>query len=144
MATLGFTGYAPGAIKNRAQLLDIIIEARKSKKAIRLYAVEQGGYFSELFLTSKSTIVQDAAYEKFSCFAKSSWSGARYYRSHRYLGDLNIVAKDGRQPGHNRHQLFSNRRHATEYAEKLKGDAGYQQAVKEWHARCSTFLRYVP
>lgn len=39
MSSLGFKGYAHGAIKTRNELLDLIIEARKEKKAIRLNAL---------------------------------------------------------------------------------------------------------
>lgn len=132
---VGFQGYAPGAIKTRAQLLDLIIEARKERKAIRLYAVVQSGRFEEVFLTSKSAIsMQDSTgIESFTMFMRSSYGGSRYYRISRCLGDLNIVGKT-RAGGHNRHQLFANRRLAEAYSTSLKSDTAYLAAVAERHA----------
>lgn len=135
MTGLGFKGYAHGAIKTRNELLDLIIEARKEKKAIRLYAVTQGGYFNELFLTSKSKIDGDPDLEKFYHWQRSPLASERFWKTHSCLGDLNI----GRG-GHNRHQLFANRRLALAYSEQLKADAEYQSAVKEWHRRCDTLF----
>lgn len=137
-----FKGYAKGAIRTHAELLDIVIEARKDKKAIRLYVVEQSGYFSELFLTSKSKIEasNNIGIWSFNCWTKSAWS-SKPYRTTRCLGDLNVVDKDGYQGGHNRHQLFSNRRAALEYSETLKQDAGYLRAVAEHHRRCDAMFR---
>lgn len=139
---MGFQGYAPGAIKTRAQLTDLIAEAGKTKRAIRLYAVEQGGHMSELFITSRTKITIKTfdsgwQYESFKPWARSTstWSKERYYQSERSLADLNILGKTGKPGGHNRHQLFSNRRLADEYAAKLRGDARYQQAIKDFHRR---------
>lgn len=130
-----FQGYAKGAIKTRAELLDLVIEARKGKKAIRLYSVEQGGHFGEHALTSRSKIETHAStdYDFVTLHTLSRYSG--WYKTERCLGDLNIVEKNGRHSGHNRHQLFSNRRSAEEYAAKLAADAPYQQAIKDFHKR---------
>lgn len=134
-----FQGYAKGAIKTRAELLDIVIEARKSKKAIRLYSVEQGGYFGEHALTSRSKIETHASTDfdfiTLHTFSRSRCSNKGWYKTERCLGDLNIVEKNGRHSGHNRHQMFSNRRCAEEYAAKLAADAPYQQAIKDFHKR---------
>lgn len=137
---MGFQGYAPGAIKTRAQLTDLIAEAGKTRRAIRLYAVEQGGHMSELFITSKTKITIQTfdsgwQYESFKPWARSTWSKERYFQSERSLADLNIRGKTGKPGGHNRHQLFSNRRLADEYATKLRNDAQYQQAIKDFHGR---------
>lgn len=135
MSSLGFKGYAHGAIKTRNELLDLIIEARKEKKAIRLYAVTQGGYFNELFLTSKSKIDGDPDLEKFTHWSRSVMPGRRFWKSYSCLGDLNIGCG-----GHNRHQIFANRRLALAYSEQLKADVGYQEAVKAWHQHCDTLF----
>ena len=135
MTGLGFKGYAHGAIKTRNELLDLIIEARKEKKAIRLYAVIQGGYFSELFLTSKSKIDGVSGLEKFDHWQRSPLASERFWKTYSCLGDLNIEGG-----GHNCHQLFANRRLALAYSEQLKADAEYQAAVKDWHRHCDTLF----
>jgi len=136
--TMHFQGYAPGAIKTRAQLLDVVIEARKEKKAIRLYTVEQAGYQSEIYLTSKSKVfTNDSGFDSLTCWSKSGSSRQRYYRYDRCLFDLNITDRNGRNPGHNRHQLFLNRRHADAYGAALRNDATYHAAVKRWHEKCN-------
>lgn len=139
-----FQGYAKGAIKTRAELLDLVIEARKGKKAIRLYSVEQGGHFGEHALTSRSKIETHALtdYDFIALHTLSKYGGGKpeWYRNERCLGDLNIVEKNGRHSGHNRHQLFSNRRCAEEYAARLAADAPYQQAIKDFHKRMGSIF----
>lgn len=138
MSDIGFQGYAPGAIRNRAALLDYIIEARKERKAVRLFAVVQSGHLSEMFLTSKSAISEQdsSGIESFTCWQRATWTGRKYYRSHHCLGDLNVAGKQ-RRGGHNRHQLFANRRLAQEYSEILKADRAYLAAVAEHHRHCA-------
>ena len=138
-ATLGFQGYPAGAIKTQAELQDIVTEARKEKKAIRLYEVSQGGHFSELFITSKTRIEpgkHSPDIMGFEYFRKASWGDKRLYKTHGCLGDLNITDKCGRRGGHNRHMLFSNRELARRYAQQLSTDKQYLAAVERHHAEC--------
>lgn len=135
-----FQGYPKGAIRTGEELTDLIVEARKSRKAIRLYEVSQGGAFSECAITSSARIAPAGKHSPdilaLPVHRMSSWGGARWYSSHICLGDVNITYK-GRSGGHNRHMLFSNRRSATEYADALKSDVAYQRAVKDWHRECN-------
>lgn len=43
-----------GAIRGNENLMDLVIEARKEKKAIRLYAVQQSGFITTLYICSKT------------------------------------------------------------------------------------------
>lgn len=139
---IGFQGYAPGAIKSRAELTDLIAEAGKSKRAIRIYAVEQSGHQSDLFITSKTpfqirTFDGGWQYEFFDPWTRSVWSKKRYYKCDRSLSDLNITGKVTKLGGHNRHQLFRNKRCADEYAAALSTDAEYLRSVAAHHAKCA-------
>lgn len=143
--TLSFQGYAPGAIKTRAELNDLLAEAGKSKRAIRLYAVGQSGHKEELFITSKTRVqirTYDSGwqYEFFTPWTRSTISGKRYFQYDRSLADLNIQGKL-KAGGHNRHQLFRNKRCADEYAVMLKADPAYIASVKRHHERCSEIFR---
>jgi len=138
--------YPIGAIRTQRELQDVVTEARKEKKAIRLYGVSQGGYFEEMFLTSKSRIFSTETspdIKQLTYRARSTWSGKRYYEATLCLADRNIEDNNGRRGGHNRHMLFTNRRAAEAYSQQLKNDRAYQFEIKEWHARCSRlFARF--
>lgn len=140
MTEMHFQGYAPGAIKTRAELNDLLAEAGRTKRAIRLYAVEQGGHMSELFITSRTKVTittYDSGwqYEAFDAWTRSSSFKERWFKYDRSLADLNIQGKVAGKGGHNRHQLFRNHRSAEDYAAQLRNDAGYQQAIKDFHKR---------
>lgn len=136
---LRFKGYPVGAIKTQGELQDIVTEARKKKKAIRLYEVSQSGYFSELFITSKSRIEAKPTSPdllSLSYFMRSTSGRKRYFKTTGCLGDRNVVDKHGRHSGHNRHFLFANKALAQRYANELSTDADYIAAVKRHHAEC--------
>lgn len=135
-----------GAIKTQGELTDLIVEARTEKKAIRLYAVEQGGHFSEVFLTSKSKCFANETSPdiyQVKLWARSPFGQARFCRSSRCLGDLNIASKTKPARFYNRHMLFSNRKLAEAYSTCLKNDLAYQREIREHHARCARMFRYL-
>ena len=137
--------YPAGAVKTHAELTDLIAEAGKTRRAIRLHLVEQGGYQASIIVTGKTRIVASQGFGtpiySFEGWAKATWRPYGWYKSHRCLGDLNIADKTGRSGGHNRHMLFRNKRCADEYAHQLQNDPVYQQEVREHHARCARAFR---
>lgn len=141
---LGRQEYPSGAIRTYHELNDLLAEAGKTRRAIRLHIVEQGGHQSEFIVTRKSRVAAGKhAPDIFfiNGWASSRWSRSpaakdRWYKTERALGDLNILARNGRSGGHNRHMLFRNRRAANEYADSLRHDAAYQASIKQFHARC--------
>lgn len=136
-----------GRIKTREELLDLIIEARKGKKAIRIYLVEQSGYMSQFFLTSKSKLNKPDS-ESGLC------SGPSFYRvngrklstwkrrsepKHRYRPDDILCGSYGigvPQFGGSPHYAFTNRIAAERYSLFLKTHKAYIQYVSDWHRYC--------
>lgn len=144
--------YPPGAITTREVLQDIIIEARKERKAIRLYGVCQMGHFETWFLTSKSRLNKpeskvglcsgDSFYSvpayKLSSFTSRHEPKHRFYRDKFLCGSYSIGTLSNEY-----HRMFQNARLAREYAEELKNDPEYVLSVKEHWARCEkAFSRY--
>lgn len=135
----------PGRIKNRAELLDLIIEARKEKKAIRIYLVQQSGYLSEFFITSRSRLHKPECEsglcsgpnfykvngKQLSAFGNRRHPKDRYYSTDILTGSFNIES-DGSAD----HYAFTNRALAERYSNFLKNDAAYTKYVREWHAYC--------
>lgn len=140
--------YPAGAIKHRQEVLDLIIEARKEKKAIRLYAVEQSGHLREMFLTSKSRMVKPK--EDGMCTGPrfymvehtrtlyNGYNRKEYYESHILMGSYDIGV-----PNDTEHRLFTNRKLAEQYSETLKNSKEYLQEVKEHHERCNRMFRSI-
>lgn len=136
--------YPPGAIRSREQLRDLIIEARKERKAIRLYAVEQMGHVAEFYVTPKSRLSKPE-YESGLCSGEAFYSvdgyrgcqsygpGAknRYYKYKLLCGSYSVGCMSNEH-----HRLFQNRQHAENYSRALKDDAEYVLSVKEHWARC--------
>lgn len=135
-----------GRIRSREELRDLIIEARKERKAIRIYLVQQSGYMSEFFLTSKSKLQKPDA-ESGLCSGDSFYrvNGRRlsslhhrgkpkdrYYADELLTGSYNI----GCNGGSVHHFAFTNRALAERYSNTLKNDPIYRQYVKDWHAYC--------
>lgn len=143
-----------GRIKTRDELRDLIIEARKEKKAIRVYLVEQSGHISQFFITSKSRLKKpeveeglcsgDNFYEvngrKLAYWQKHRAPQHRYYSDRILCGSYGIgVPQYGGSP----HYAFVSRQLAERYALFLKTHRGYMQYVKDWHAYCErAFPRY--
>lgn len=140
-----------GRIKTRDELVDLIIEARKEKKAVRIWTVAQSGYLSPFFITSKSRLEKpdesagysrdDNFYEvkgyKLSTFGNRTRAEDRYYRDRILTGSYNIGCNGG-----SHHYAFTNRVLAERYSETLKTDPIYTQYVKDWHAYCDRTFRW--
>lgn len=138
--------YPPGAIKSREELRDIITEARKEKKAIRLYSVSQSGSFGILYLTSKSRLKKpkketglcsgDSFYSvaviKEVTWRDRSGTAERFRRDELLCGTYSIGVNPSAE-----HRLFTNRTHAENYSKKLKSSKAYMQYVDAWHAYCA-------
>src|ERR1700744_4679569 len=138
--------YPTGAIRTQRELQDVVTEARREKKAIRLYQVSQGGYFKEMFLTSKSKIFSTETsphIKQLAYHMRSTWSSRRYYPVTLWLADNNVTDNNGKEGGYNRHMLFTNRKAALAYSEQLKNDKTYQAEVKAWHDHCSRIFRMI-
>ena len=140
-----------GRIKTRAEMRDLIIEARKEKKAIRVYLVEQSGYLTEFFITSRSRLEKPQSESgicsgsnfyrvkgrKLANWKRDASLAARYYAVEILMGSYNIEANGG-----NDHYAFTNRALAERHSKFLQTDAAYCKYVKDWHAYCDhTFGR---
>lgn len=136
--------YPPGAISSRDDLLGYVIEARKTKRAFRLYVVEQMGAVGEFIVTPRSKLIKaplDAPICRGPVFDKlPAWrhfkSGRgkisdRYYRSDILMGSYSVGVMSSEH-----HRMFLNKRHAENYASELKSDPEYVLSVKEHWARC--------
>lgn len=137
-----------GRIKAREELLDLIIEARKGKKAIRIYLVQQSGYMNEFFITSRSRL-EKPEHEDGLCSGDNFYSvngrqlatyGSRkcpkdkYYKTEILCGSFGIgVPQYGGSP----HYAFTNRIAAERYSLFLKTHKAYAQYVRDWHAYVS-------
>lgn len=138
-----------GAIRTRQEVRDLVIEARKEKKAIRIWTVTQSGHLDCFYLTSKSrlhkpedlglryTSENDHAFWHVDAVVDHSCIGmkgtnSRWFKKHELLGSYNIEASGG-----NCHYAFTSKLAASRYSEELKNDARYQQSVKEHHERCA-------
>jgi hypothetical protein len=143
-----------GRIKTREELRDLIIEARKGKKAIRLYLVEQSGHMRQFFITSKSRLMKPDAEEglcsgdnfyKVNGKALASWDKHRAPK-HRYYSTDILCGSYGigvQQYGGSPHYAFVNRQLAERFSLFLKTHRGYMQYVRDWHAYCErTFPRF--
>lgn len=136
-----------GRIKTREELLDLIIEARKDRKAIRIYLVEQSGHMGQFFLTSKSKLNKPEA-EDGLCSGPNFYSvngrklaGWERHRApkHRYYSDSILCGTYGigvPQYSGSPHYAFTNRLLAERYSLFLKTHAAYMKYVKDWHAYC--------
>lgn len=138
--------YPPGAVKTRDELRDLIIEARKEKKAIRLYAVGQMGHLRVYYLTSTSQLQKPkyktglcsgdsfystAAYVDHSCIGHNKTNN-RWFKDQILCGSYSIGTMSSEH-----HRLFTNKMHAENYATELKNDAEYVKSVHEHWEWCS-------
>lgn len=132
-----------GRIKTLAELQDIIIEARKEKKAIRLWGVQQLGHLEEIFLTSKSKIIKPEKpgefghYNTVPCWMRSPSPRERWYKYHFLPASYGI--HDSKYD--TEFALFTNKRLAMEYSERLKSDPKYIASVRRWHDRCAIIFK---
>lgn len=129
--------YPAGSIKTREEFRELVIQARKGKKAIRIYLVEQIGHVREVFITSKSQMQKPTeslpgdAFFKCHVMAKSSFPPKGYYPSDILLGSYSIGVMSSEH-----HRAFTNRRSAEQYSNELKNDPEYVAEVKAHWARC--------
>jgi hypothetical protein len=137
-----------GRIRTREELRDLIIEARKERKAIRIYLVEQSGHMSQFFLTSKSRL-EKPEHEHGLCSGDNFYSvkgkklagwERRLEPKHRYYSDRILCGSYGigvQQYGGSPHYAFTNRILAERYSLFLKTHKAYAQYVRDWHAYCA-------
>jgi hypothetical protein len=133
-----------GCISSRQELLDLIIECRKEKKAMRLWEVCQMGNMSEIFLTSKSRIIPPdekglGSYSKVPCWKRHGFNGKRFYKTDFLPASYHIFESNFDEE----HALFTNKRLATGYSDRLKNDPAYVAAVKRHWADCDRLFRHV-
>ncbi len=134
-----------GAIQKREEIIELVIEARKEKKAIRVWTVTQSGHLSCFYITSKSRLhkADTAGQWKVDCYHDHSLIGMkqtndRWFKHYELMGSYNIESCGG-----NCHFAFTSRIAAKRYSEELKNDNDYIQSVKEWHDRCDRMFRDV-
>lgn len=127
-----------GAILKREEIIELVIEARKEKKAIRVWTVTQSGHLSCFYITSKSRLHKNesAGQWKLDCYHDHSVIGMkntnrRWFKNHELMGSYNIESYGG-----NCHFAFTSKIAAKRYSEELKNDKDYIQSVKDWHSQC--------
>lgn len=143
----------PGAIRTRNEIGDLVIEARKEKKAIRVWTVTQSGYLSCFYITSKSRLhkpddkphmkdyANDPSFWYVSAFHDHANIGyrttnKRWFRHDEIMGSYNIESFGG-----NCHYAFTSKIAALRYSEELKNDEAYLLFVKQHHDRCKRMFR---
>lgn len=141
-----------GRIKTREELQDLIIEARKERKAIRIYLVEQSGHVTEFFITSRSRLNRPEHQDglcsgqnfyrvdgkKLASWERHKAPSLRYYSDHILCGSyaIGVPAHDGAP-----HYAFTNRQLAERFSLYLKTHKEYQRYVKDWHAYVGQMFR---
>jgi len=141
--------YPTGALQRVEDVLDLVIEARKSRKAIRIYAVVQSGYIRTFFLTSKTKLyrpggkhpdphfsidnVNHVLYPIYADYGSLGYTipKKRYMRGHELLESFGINSRF-----ESAHRIFTGRIAAEVYSQKLQHDSQYMKEVREWHAFC--------
>lgn len=145
--------YPTGALRTREEVLDLVIEARKEKKAIRIYTVNQGGHLDCFYIYSKTKLHKKGAPDPTPYPLKkgvlfdmlypivhdhrsisSSKTNKRWFKWHEYIGSYGI--KDG-SPYPTEHRMFTNKRAAEEYSTLLQNDREYQEGIVRWHKYCN-------
>lgn len=152
--------YPIGALKTREEVLDLVIEARKSKRAIRFYTVNQSGSLGIFYITSKTRLLKKGSpypkgqplegeindigdkiaptYSDHSKYFGGRGVKNRFCRTDgEFLGSYGIVS-----PGSTEHRLFTNRMAAEKYSKALSSDPVYMNEVKEWHAYCDRMFNH--
>ena len=134
-----------GCISSREQLTDLIIEARKTKRVVRLWEVCQMGAMGEIFLTSKSRIIAPdekgfGCHSKAPCWRRSGYGTKKFYKTDFLPASYSIFESNFDQE----HALFTNKRLAEEYSNRLKNNPAYVAAVKRHWAECDRLFKAFP
>lgn len=129
-----------------------MIEARKEKKAIRIWTVAQSGRLGCFYLTSRSRLHKPADKPHMQAYADnpSFWyvtavhdhsslgyrtTNKRWFKGDEIMGSWNIESY-----GANCHYAFTSKLAAERYSKELQNDARYLQSVREHHARCDAMF----
>ncbi len=128
--------YAVGAIAHSKELIDLVIEARKEKKAIRLWRVEQMGHISPFYLTSRSRYISNSrrddgsflsvlrpAYNRVTGYVDHASIGyrgtrRRWFRTEILIGSYDIDGSSSYEP---EHRIFTSKIAADRYSARCKG-----------------------
>ena len=142
--------YPTGALQRVEDVLDLVIEARKSRKAIRIYTVNQSGHIRIFFLTSKTKLYRPGGKHPDSHFSIDNVNHVlypiyddygslgytipkeRWMRNHQLLESYGIKSRF-----QTAHRMFTNKMAAGEYSQTLKNDPQYMKEVREWHDFCN-------
>lgn len=143
-----------GSIRGYEQLMDLVIEARKERKAIRLYTVEQSGYIQKIYIYSKTKLYKvgqarpkgceytDHGSILFPVFEEYNFKAGKplieRMRKDFFFCDQHILGKHNSE-----FRLFSNRKAAEEYSNHLKTNKLYIQDVADHHSRCNEMFRNI-
>lgn len=144
-----------GAIRSKEELMDLVIEARKEKKAIRIHTVNQSGYMSVFYIYSKTKLYKtgtphpnpvlsgiscpsDVLYPVFHDHSRiTKHRGVqRWFKTDEHPASYGIDDRYGTD-----HRMFTNKMHAENYSELLKNDPEYLEEVRQWHAKCNKLFR---
>ena len=141
-----------GAIKSAEEMLDLVIEARKEKKAIRIYTVSQSGHLSCFYIYSKTKLYRpggkhpNPTYDSldntnhvlYPILKDHSLIGYKQTNNRWFKGDelleSYIPALSKFKP--TEHRMFQNKKHAENYSKALSSDPQYMLEVKQWHEYC--------
>lgn len=140
-----------GAIRSVEEMLDLVIEARKTKRAIRIYTVNQGGSLSTFYIYSKTKLyrpggkhpnpnwgIDNVNYVLYPIVKDHSCIGykttnRRWFKSDEILESF--IPALSKYPAVE-HRMFTNKMAAEKYSKALSSDPIYMNEVREWHAYC--------
>lgn len=142
--------YPVGALKTRNEVLDLVIEARKEKKAIRIWTVNQLGRISAFYIYSKTKLYNQGApnpcndgLEKVlfnmlypvihdHTIISHKKTNMRWFKTHEFIGSYGVE-----ETYNTEHRMFTNKRAATNYSNTLKNDPKYRADVEAHHQECA-------
>lgn len=142
--------FPAGALKTVEEVLDLVIEARKERKAIRIWTVQQSGYLSCFYLISKTKLYRpggkhpDPSYSSidnvnhvlYPTVSDHSIIGMKSTNNRWFKGHTLLESYGIKTNFKNEHRMFTNYKLAKQYSEQLKNDPIYIEDVKRWHAYC--------
>lgn len=143
--------FPAGALRRVQDVLDLVIEARKEHKAIRIWTVEQAGYLSCFYIISRTKLyhpggkhpdpvyssidnINHVLYPTISDHSSIGYkkTNNRWFKTHTLCESFGIEIHYPTE-----HRMFTNYKLALQYSNQLKNDKIYLEDVAQWHAYCA-------
>lgn len=141
--------FPAGSLQRVQDVLDLVIEARKERKAIRIWTVGQSGYLSCFYILSKTKLyrpggkhpdpnysidnVNHVLYPTVSDHPSVGYrkTNDRWFKTHELCESYGIMTRFESE-----HRMFTNYKLALQYSNTLKNDKTYIEDVARWHSYC--------